>query len=218
MQTIRNSIAAPMKYIKRSYFTNYLQSNLNYLKGTWKSIKELISLKELSDIVPSNIFVNDQSLIEPQEVASAFNKCFFNVSIDIQSFIRYSKNAFHGFLPPINIFFLFLKPTDEIDVDNTIMSFNPSKVNDTNSIPTKILTFSINDVSSKSTEFFNLSFSHSVFPLILKISKVITGYQKDLKLKCYNYKLIALLSNIDKLLESLMYNRLYNVLEMNSVT
>ena len=42
-------------------------------------------------------------------------------------------------------------------------------------------------------------------------------YKKDSKLKCSNYKPISLLSNIDKVLERLMYNCLYNFLEMNSV-
>ena len=42
-------------------------------------------------------------------------------------------------------------------------------------------------------------------------------YKKDSKLKCSNYRPISLLSNIDKVLERLMYNCLYNFLEMNSV-
>ena len=46
-----------MKESKRSYFTNYFQNNLNDLKTTWKGIEKLISLKELSNIAPSNILI-----------------------------------------------------------------------------------------------------------------------------------------------------------------
>ena len=56
-----------------------------------------------------------------------------------------------------------------------------------------------------------------MFPLILKTSKVIPVYKKASKLKCSNYRPISLLSNIDKVLKRLMYNRLYNILEMNIV-
>ena len=49
-----------------------------------------------------------------------------------------------------------------------------------------------------------------------KTSKVISIYKKDSKLKCSNYRPISLLSNIDKVLDRLMYNRLYNFLELNS--
>ena len=67
----------------------------------------------------------------------------------------------------------------------------------------------INGVSSQLTDLFNLSFSHGVFPIILKTSKVIPVYKQDSELKCSNYRPISLLSNIDKAFERLMYNRLY---------
>ena len=54
-------------------------------------------------------------------------------------------------------------------------------------------------------------------PVILKTSKVISVYKKDSEVKYSNYRPISLLSNIDKALERLMYNCLYNFLEMNSV-
>ena len=37
-------------------------------------------------------------------------------------------------------------------------------------------------------------------------------YKKGSKLECSNYRPISLLSNIDKILERLIYNRLYNFL------
>ena len=97
-----------------------------------------------------------------------------------------------------------------------MLSLNPSKAIGPNSIPTKILKLLIN-FSSQLTELFNLSFSRGVFPLILKTSKIIAVYKKDSKLKRSNYWPIFLLSNIDKVLERLMYNRLYNFSEINSV-
>ena len=62
-----------MKESKKSYFTNYFQNNLNDLKSTWKGIKNLISLKELPNVAPSNVFDNGRSLTELQEIANAFN-------------------------------------------------------------------------------------------------------------------------------------------------
>ena len=122
------------KESKRFYFTNYFQNNLIDLKCIWKGIKNLISLKQLPNVAPSNIFDKGRSLTEPQEIAKAFNKYFVNVATDIQSSIRYSKNNFYDFLPPININSFFLNSTEETEVKNIILSLNPSKTISPNSI------------------------------------------------------------------------------------
>ena len=64
---------------------------------------------------------------------------------------------------------------------------------------------------------FNLSFTSGSFPTILKTSKVTPIYKKDSKLECSNYRPISLLSNIDKILERIVYNRLYKFFEDNKL-
>ena len=169
--------------------------------------KESNLFKELPNVAPSKFFDNGRSLTAPQEIVNAFNKYFVNVATDIQSSIRYSKINFHDCLPPINIHYFSLNPTDEIEVKNIILSLNPSKAIGPNSIPTKIVKLLINDVSSQLTELFNLSFSRGVYLIIIKTSEVIPVYKKDSKLKCSNYRQISLLSNIGKVLQRFMYNR-----------
>ena len=71
-----------------------------------------------------------------------------------------------------------------------------------------------NDISLQFTNIFNLSFFTGVFPFGLKIFKVIPIHKKESKLKCSNYyRPISLLSNLDKILEKLMHNRIYEFLE-----
>ena len=55
------------------------------------------------------------------------NTLLMLLATDIQSSIRYSKNNFHSFLPPlppINTNTFFLNPTDEIEVKNIILPLN----------------------------------------------------------------------------------------------
>ena len=101
----RNLLSTLMKKSKRFYYKNHFQNNLNDLKSIRKGIKKIISLKELSNIALYSISTNGRSLTEPQDITNAFAKYFVNVVTDIQSFVRYSKNNVHGFLPPINIIF-----------------------------------------------------------------------------------------------------------------
>ena len=73
------------------------------------------------------------------------------------------------------------------------------------------------DISDQLALLFNQSFSSGIFPSILKTSKIIPIYKKGFKLECSNYRPISLLSNIDKILERLTYNRLYKFLEKQEI-
>ena len=66
-------------------------------------------------------------------------------------------------------------------------------------------------------DLFNLSFTTGVFPSVLKTAKVVPVFKKDSKLDYSNYHPISLLSNIEKILEKLMYKRLYTFLNKNNV-
>ena len=66
-------------------------------------------------------------------------------------------------------------------------------------------------------DLFNFSFVPSIFPSVLKTPKVVPVFKKDSKLDYSNYRPISLLFNIEKILEELMYRRLYTFLNNNNI-
>ena len=86
---------------------------------------------------------------------------------------------------------------------------NSNKSVGPNSIPTRILKLLKNDISTQLADIFNISFSTGVFPTILKVAKVVPVHKKDSKLDFSNYRPVSLLSNIEKILERLIYNIIY---------
>ena len=150
-----------------------------------------------------------QSLTHLTNPSNAFNNYFTKVAIDIQSSIRFSKKKY-TYLPPLHIESFFLTPTDSTEVSNIISSLNPGKSDGPNSIPIKILKLLNKDISDQLVILFSQSFSSGIFPSILKTSKIIPIYKKGSKLECSNYRPISF---VFKILERLMYNRLYNFLE-----
>ena len=56
-----------------------------------------------------------------------------------------------------------------------------------------------------------------IFLFVLKIAKVFPVFKKDSKLDYSNYRPIFLLSNTEKILEKLVYKRLYTFLNKNNV-
>ena len=66
-------------------------------------------------------------------------------------------------------------------------------------------------------DLLNLSFVTSIFPSILKSANLVPVFKKDSKLDYSNYHSISLLSNIEKMLEKLMYKRLYTFLSNSDI-
>ena len=203
----RNLLSTLFKKSTQFYFTRFFQENIKDLKNMWRETKKIISSNNSNHTFPTAITVNNETVTNPSDIANAFNNYFAKVSIDVQSSIRFSKKKYYDYLPPLNIESFFLTPTDSTEVSNIIFSLNQNKSDGPNSIPIKILKLLNKDIFDQLAILFNQSFSSGIFPSI-KTSKIIPIYKKleCSKLECSNYRPISLLSNIDKILERLMYN------------
>ena len=73
------------------------------------------------------------------------------------------------------------------------------------------------EISKQLADLFNLSFSSGSFPSILKTAKVVPVFEKGSNLDYCNYRPISLLSNAEKILEQLMYKRVYNFITENNI-
>ena len=62
-----------------------------------------------------------------------------------------------------------------------------------------------------------MSFMTGQFSFVLKIAKVIPIHKKQSKVDYANYRPISLLSNIEKIIEKLMYKRLSNFLDVSNL-
>ena len=107
-------------------------------------------------------------------------------------------------------------PTDKEEIVNVISSLNSSKASGPNSILYRILFLLKNEMSKHLADSFNLSFMTGSLS-VLKTLKVFPVFKKDSKLDYSNYCPTSLLSNTEKMLEKLMYKRLYTFLNNNNI-
>ena len=108
---------------------------------------------------------------------------------------------------------LFMRPTDEKKIEQKIKVMKDNKAIGPNSIWTKILKVHSKALSKPLAELINLSLHQGKFPAILKIVKVIPTHKRGDKSECGNYRPISLISNISKLIEKTVHERLYSFLE-----
>ena len=213
----RNLLSTLMKKSKENYYNNFFQTNLKNIRNTWKGIKSLISNSDYGLFVPQNIYSNGTQTTDPKNIANAFNDYFCTVANDIQSSIRFSFKSYEDYLSNSNAKSFFISPTDSIEVFDIISNLSTEKSQGPSGIPMKVLCLLNNDISPLLADLFNKSFITGIFPSALKIARIIPIHKKDSKLECGNYRPISILSNLDKILEKLMYKRLYSFLEANNI-
>ena len=101
-----------------------------------------------------------------------------------------------------------------IEAPNIISSLNLDKIDGSNRISTRILKLSNKDISDQLAFLFNF-LPVGYFFQFWKQAKL-HRYRRSSKRECSNYRPISFLSNIDKILERLMYIRIYSFTDKNS--
>ena len=213
----RNLLSTLMKNSKQAYYEKYFERNWNNIKNTWKGIKSLINLKTATFRVPTALSLdNGDTITNPYDIANTFNNYFVSIAETTKKSIKYSHKHFSDYLSNESSTTIFLQSTDKEEITNIISSLNSNKASSPNSIPYRILFLLKNEISKQLADLFNISFIADVFPSVLNTAKVVPVFKKDSKLDCNNYRPISLLSNIEKILEKLMYKRLHTFLNNNN--
>ena len=203
---------------KKNYFHAYFEKNAENIKDTWVGIKSIICLKNNKKSQPNSLLVNNKLLSNPKTVADTFNDHFSSVATKLQNKIHHYGKNFSSFLKDANPHSFFITPTDPIEVSNKINELHPKKAQGPSSIPTAIFRLIIPTIAQPLTEIINLSFSTGTYIDSMKVSKVIPIFkEKGSDLDFNNYRLISLLSNVNKIIEKIMHERLYNFLEKYNI-
>ena len=215
-KALRNRINILIQDSKKQYYTNYFSDNNKNLRKVWEGIKEIINIKSKNCAAPNCIIKGDVNISVPKDIAENFNSYFSTIASSILNERKYEGNkSFRDFLPdPIQNSFAF-DPVDEAELTTIICKLKP-KSTGPYSIPVQILQATQDIIANPLLNIINSSFTSGVHPNNLKISKTIPIYKKGSRLSISNYRPISLLSNINKIFEKLIFNRVYGFLESHN--
>ena len=108
-------------------------------------------------------------------------------------------------------------PVTEIEVIDVIKSLKNKDSSGYDGISNNILKHCVKDISKPLTSIFNLSLETGVFPDRFKFAIVQLIHKKGDKTKLTNYRPISLLTSCSKILETIMFNRLYQYVHTNGI-
>ena len=204
---------------KKNYFTKYFTDNSKNAKKLWEGINEIIANKPkihntIKCLETKDNNGNTINITDPKEIPKIANIYYTNIADKILKKQKYSGNKhFASYLKNPNQNVFTPNPSTPTEIESIIKEFDSSKSVGPNSLPPKLLKHIAPIVSNPISDICNKSFLQGTFPKILKLSKINPIHKKDSRLDISNYRPISLLSNINKIIEKLMFNRLYTFLE-----
>ena len=215
-KNFRNIYTKVLRASRKLYFdTNFLKAKKNP-KKTWDLIREAIG-SDSSKPEIDKLTVSDRSVDDPLLIPNEFNKFFVsagkniadsicNTRVDPESFLK-SNNA-----PPLE--FSLTSPGEIVDI---IRGFQSKTSFDIDGMSIKLLKSVAIEISFLLAHIFNLSLKNGTFPSALKLSRVVPIQKGGKADSCANYRPIALLSSISKILEKIVSLKLVNHLEIDKL-
>ena len=182
----------------------------------WRGINSIINVNNTKQ-QPTSLLINNKPISDHKEVAETFNNYFSSVASKLQGKIYHYGQDFSSYLDNRNAHNFFISPTDKIELIEIINTFSIKKATGPHSIPSDIFRLIKFNVVEPLESIINLSFGKGICIENLKISKTVPVFKgKGNPLDYNKYRPISLLSNINKLIEKLMYVRLYKFLSKHN--
>ena len=216
-RSYRNLIVSLLRKSKKQYHTDYFEEHKQNMKKTWDGIRDLINVSKKSSTNINQIVNDNQTFTDNKSIAKALNNYFVNIGPSIENKIPKAKSSFQTYLGDQNPVSLILNPCDTDEITEIISSFGARKACGPFSISTNLLKEFSQHFSKPISIIVNKSLQEGVFPQSLKIALVCAIFKKNDKTKCANYRPISLLSNIGKIFERVMFNRIERFLNEHNL-
>ena len=207
----RNLLANLTRPNKQYYYKKYFEENNTKICKVWKGIKEVIVINKSNKTQPTCLEIGNKN-ITIKKISEEFNNFFGTIAKKIDKKTP-KPNHFPNYLKNQNLNSLFLDAATEEENESIIGNLNLRKTIGPNSIPTRILKEFKNILKIQLTIIINIYFQAGIVPEQCKIAHITLTFKKGDKLDSSNYRPVSLLPNISKILEKVMYTRLYNFLD-----
>ena len=203
---------------EHDYYKALFDNKSHSIKQLWRNLNSTFSLtKNKIRTSVSKITVNDITYTAEKDICNRLNDYFCDVGKNLASGISNQVHDFTKYCHVANNNSMFCAPASTAEILRIILCFKDNKAPGPDNIAPKLLKLISTDVLEPLSYIFNLSLSSGQVPQSLKIAKVIPLHKKGDKDKPGNYRPISLLSIFDKVLEKLMFSRLYSFIMQNDI-
>ena len=212
----KNKLTTLIRKCEKDYYSQLLHDAKNDVRSIWRIYSQFMNGTNKKSSTIDSLKVNDKVINENKEKARAFNDYFASIGSKMARKFD-TGNCYKSYLTEPNSNNLFLSPVTEQELLSEISKLPAKKSSGLDNISPKIVKATSDIIIEPLTHIYNCSFLNATVPDSLKIAKVIPIFKKGKRNLPENYRPISLLSTFNKILEKLVYKRLYGFLNNNNV-
>ena len=180
-------------------------------------MKEIIGkTKNTNDSFPRKILINNTEIFKKEQIAKEFNKYFVNVGSNLAAKIPSSEKHFSEYIDKSGVI-LNEAHLSEKEFQIAFHSIKANKASGYDDINSTVIKSSYDQLFSPLFHICNISLKYGCFPDKMKIAKIKPLFKADETELVSNYRPISVLPVFSKLLERIMYNRIYDHVTTNSL-
>ena len=218
-----------VRQAKKLFYLNSFSAAIKDPKQTWTLINEVTGRGKSSTPLPSSFTIPlssststppTTSTSDTQQVANGFNDFFSSIGQTLATKIdqnKFPNNNFENFLgeKPDSTFFLL--PVSIGNLMNIVNELKNKNSSGADLLSNSLLKIAIPHLLIPLKKLIDLSFSTGFVPNQIKVAKVIPLHKEGDRSAFNNYRPIAVISSIGKVIEKAVHQQLYRYLEMNGL-
>jgi hypothetical protein len=202
---------------KKNYYTNLIKKHQHNMKKSWQIMKEITGkLKPKSNSLPKTIKINGKLLYNNKIIANEFNNFFTKVGPSLAEKIPATQTKFTEYITP-SAQNLEASELQFEEFEKALKSLQRNKAVGVDNLNGNIIIDSLESMKDILYLVFKASLKQGIFPEKLKIGKVTPIFKSGDQTNVSNYRPISVLPVFSKILERIMYNRVYDYLVLNNL-
>ena len=218
-KSARNKVNNLKKHAKEMFYSN-LEDNLtesmsNNKQEFWKIVRHFVKSNKSSDSIPPLVITDDNDetsmYVTDQEKVECLNEYFASIST-----ISNEQPPLPNLDPKTHVRLTQIIISEQ-EVIDMLENLNTHKASGPDGISNKMMKCVAKALAKPLTTLYNRLLNHSYFPNKYKYSHVIPLFKKGERFLPSNYRPVALLSNVGKGMERIVFKRIYNFLLDNNL-
>ena len=213
----RNILTKIIKRAEEIYYRTQIDNKKKNLKALWDIFGPVINpnkKKQKKDICTINY--KGKTITENKDIADAFNDHFINIGTRLNKNIQKDTQDYKKYLPPPLQQSIYMFPTNQNEISKIIRGLQNNKAVGQDGISNKLVK-QCAEILPIITHLCNQIITTGYYPKALKIGKIIPIYKNNDCRDPNNYRPITLLSCINKIIEKIIFSRLYKFLEKHRI-